>query len=431
MTTSFDQFSLIPDLKAAVADMGYSRPTPIQAESIPVALAGRDLIGCASTGTGKTAAFVLPILQRLAAAGHGRCRALVLAPTRELALQIDEQVLALGYHVGLTAVTVVGGMDMRPQERALRAGAEIVVATPGRLLDHMRFGYVNLSGLQVLVIDEADRMLDMGFLPDIRRILAALPVERQTMMFSATMAPQILDLASAILRDPVKIVVGSQKPAVGIVQSVYPVAEGRKPALLTTLLRHEAMRSVLVFVKRKVDASRLTRAVVRAGIRATSIHADRSQEERIAALESFRKGETPVLIATDVASRGIDVEGISHVINFNVPFSGDAYIHRSGRTARAGAVGEVITFVAPEEESELLTIEEAIGCTLPRVFLPSFDHGAHEHVPPGVSEGRGNRSRSHGRSRGEGAAHGRRETDPEPTKADPVPSGPRRRRRRR
>jgi ATP-dependent RNA helicase RhlE len=407
MTTSFDEFALLPDLKAAVADMGYARPTPIQAESIPVALAGRDLIGCASTGTGKTAAFVLPILQRLAAAGRGRCRALVLAPTRELAMQIDEQILALGYHVGLTAVSVVGGVDMRPQERALRAGAEIIVATPGRLLDHMRFGYVDLSALEVLVLDEADRMLDMGFLPDLRRILAALPAERQTMMFSATMAPEVVDFAGAILRDPVKIVVGSQTLAAGIVQSVYPVAEDRKPALLAALLRRDAMRSVLVFVRRKVDAERVTRTIVRAGIRATSIHANRTQEERIAALESFRRGEAPVLIATDVASRGIDVEGISHVINFSVPYSPDDYIHRGGRTARAGAVGEVITFVAPEEERDLLAIERVIRSTLPRVFLPSFDHGVHERVPPGVSKGRHEPSRR-SRSRSENAGGRRR-----------------------
>ena len=408
-THSFDEFALRPDLKAAVGDMGYTRPTPIQAEAIPVALAGRDLIGCASTGTGKTAAFVLPILQRLASGPRGKCRALVLAPTRELALQIDEQVLALGYHVGLSAVSVVGGLDMRPQERALRAGAEIVVATPGRLLDHQRFGYVDLSQLEILVLDEADRMLDMGFLPDIRRILALLPSERQTLMFSATMAPPILDLARTILRDPVKIVVGHQKPAAGIVHSVYPVAEHRKLALLTTLLRHEAMRSVLVFVKRKIDAERVARALSRAGVAAGRIHADRSQAERIAALEAFRRGDTAVLVATDVAARGIDVEGISHVVNVDVPFSADDYIHRGGRTARAGAGGEVITFVSPAEERELVPIERAIGAALPRVFVPSFDHGAHERVPPPVSDGRpardGQRSR---RGRGGGGGGGGR-----------------------
>jgi ATP-dependent RNA helicase RhlE len=406
-THSFAEFALMGDLQAAVADMGYTRPTPIQAEAIPVALAGRDLIGCASTGTGKTAAFVLPILQRLSWGRRGKCRALVLAPTRELALQIDEQVLALGYHVGLSAVSVVGGLDMRPQERALRAGAEIVVATPGRLLDHQRFGYVDLSHLEILVLDEADRMLDMGFLPDIRRILAVLPSQRQTLMFSATMAPPILDLARTILRDPVKIVVGHQKPASGIVHSVYPVAEGRKLALLTTLLRHEAMRSVLVFVKRKVEAERMARTLIRAGVSAGRIHADRTQEERIAALESFRRGDTAVLVATDVAARGIDVEGISHVVNVDVPFSADDYIHRGGRTARAGAAGEVITFVSPDEERELVAIERAIGAALPRVFLPSFDHGAHERVPPPV-DGRPARAGERSRRSRHGGGHRRR-----------------------
>ncbi len=398
---TFHHFGLIPALTEAVADMGYTRPTPIQAEAIPVALAGRDLIGCASTGTGKTAAFLLPILQRLHTGKRGACRALILSPTRELAMQIDEQALAIGYHIGLTAVSVVGGVDMRPQERALRAGAEIVVATPGRLLDHMRFDYVDFAALQVLVLDEADRMLDMGFLPDIRRILRALPTERQTLMFSATIAPEIRQLSKDILRDPVTIMVGAQKPASGIVQSVYPVAQTRKAPLLTTLLQREAMRSVLVFVKRKADADRLARTVSRSGVGATSIHSDRRQEDRIAALEAFRRGQYPVLIATDVAARGIDVEGISHVVNFDVPFSGDDYIHRGGRTARAGAVGEVITFVSPEEEEDLLTIERTIGATLPRVILPNFDHGTHEHVPPPVTA---ERSRSR---RGAGAGRGR------------------------
>src|SRR6185503_17316639 len=269
MTTSSHEFELIPELLEAVRDMGYTRPTPIQAEAIPVVLAGRDLIGCASTGTGKTAGFLLPILQRLHAgtSSDGKLRALVLSPTRELAMQIDEQALALGYHVGITAVSVVGGVDMRPQERALRAGADIVVATPGRLLDHMRYGYVDYSALEVVVLDEADRMLDMGFLPDITRILRALPVERQTLMFSATMAPEIRKLADDILRDPVVIMVGARKPASGIVQSVYPVAHARKAPLLTTLLQREAMRSVLVFVKRKSEADQLARAVTRSGVR--------------------------------------------------------------------------------------------------------------------------------------------------------------------
>ncbi|HEY2388371.1 MAG TPA: DEAD/DEAH box helicase [Candidatus Binatia bacterium] len=415
---AFHDFGLIPALTEAVADMGFTRPTPIQAEAIPVVLAGRDMIGCASTGTGKTAAFLLPILQHLHAGERGRCRALVLSPTRELAMQIDEQALAIGYHIGLTAVSVVGGVDMRPQERALRAGAEIVVATPGRLLDHMRFDYVDFAGLAILVLDEADRMLDMGFLPDIRRILRALPVDRQTLMFSATMAPEIRQLANDILRDPVTIMVGAQKPASGIVQSVYPVAQSRKAPLLTTLLKRETMKSVLVFVKRKADADRLARQVTRSGVPATSIHSDRRQEDRIAALESFRAGRFPVLIATDVAARGIDVAEISHVVNFDVPFSPDDYIHRGGRTARAGAVGEVITFVAPEEENDLCSIERAIGATLPRVIVPSFDHGTHEHVPPPVepreaSRGRGGRRRGRPARSGGGDGDNARASEPQ------------------
>jgi ATP-dependent RNA helicase RhlE len=395
MTSLADEFDLIPALTEAVRDMGYTRATPIQAEAIPVVLAGRDLIACASTGTGKTAAFLLPILQRLNGTSHGKMRALVLSPTRELAMQIDEQALALGYHVGITAVSVVGGVDMRPQERALRAGAEIVVATPGRLLDHMRYGYVDYSALEVVVLDEADRMLDMGFLPDITRILRALPERRQTLMFSATMAPPIRKLADDILHDPVVIMVGAQKPAQGIVQSVYPVAQERKTRLLTTLLQQESMRSVLVFVKRKRDADQLARAISRSGMRATSIHSDRAQEDRIAALEGFRRGDYPALVATDVAARGIDVEGISHVINFDVPFSPDDYIHRGGRTARAGAVGEVITFVSPADEERLADIERAIGTTLPRVVLAGFDPGVHVHVPPPVASAgqRGRRRR--------------------------------------
>jgi ATP-dependent RNA helicase RhlE len=385
--------------------MGYTRPTPIQAETIPVVLAGRDLIACASTGTGKTAAFLLPILQRLhGRPSHAKLRALILSPTRELALQIDEQALALGYHVGITAVAVVGGVDMRAQERALRAGAEITVATPGRLLDHMRFGYVDFSALEVLVLDEADRMLDMGFLPDIRRILDALPKARQTLMFSATIPPDIRRLADDILDDPVVVTVGARKPATGIVQSVYPVAHERKGRLLTTLLRREAMTSVLVFVKRKRDADQIARLISRSGVRATSIHSDRRQEDRIAALEAFRRGEYPVLVATDVAARGLDVEGISHIVNFDVPFSSDDYIHRAGRTARAGAVGEVVTFVSSAEEAQLRDIEKAIGTVLARVVLPDFDHGAHVRVPPPVAAPgrRGRRRRGRG-SRGAGA----------------------------
>lgn len=373
MTTTMHELELIPALAEAVADMGYSTPTPIQAKAIPIVLAGRDLIGCASTGTGKTAAFLLPILQRLQGRRDLGCRALILSPTRELAMQIDEQVLALGYHVGLSAAIVVGGVPMGPQERALRGGCEIVVATPGRLLDHMRFNTVNLTGVEVVVIDEADRMLDMGFLPDVNRILAALPTNRQTLLFSATLSQDILKLAGAILRDPETVMVDPQQPADNIVHGTYRVAQADKPGLLTKLLRPSEVRSVLVFVKRKVDADRVARTVTRSGIKATSLHSDRSQAERTAALDDFRRGDCPVLVATDVAGRGLDISDISHVINFDVPRTAADYIHRAGRTARAGASGDVITFVAPEDETLLNQIQKEIGIDLPRLALPAPD----------------------------------------------------------
>jgi ATP-dependent RNA helicase RhlE len=369
LTTAIDEFPLIPALADALATMGYTRPTPIQAESIPIVLAGRDLIGCASTGTGKTAAFLLPILQRLHAGRRRGCRALILSPTRELALQIDEHALALGYHIGLSAAAVVGGVDMGPQERALRDGSDLIVATPGRLLDHMRFKYVDLTGIEVLVLDEADRMLDMGFLPDVRRIIAALPTERQTLLYSATLPPRVLTLAAEILRDPATVMVDRQEPARGIAQSVYAVAQSGKAALLTTLLRRRELRSVLVFVKRKVDADRIARAITRGGVNATSLHSNRTQEERTAALEAFRRRECPVLVATDVVGRGIDVSGISHVVNFDVPRCAADFLHRAGRTARAGATGEVITFVAPDEEHGLARIQAEFGIALPRTSV--------------------------------------------------------------
>lgn len=363
--------------------MGFREATPIQAGAIPIVLEGRDLIGCASTGTGKTAAFLLPILQRLASGPRERIRCLILSPTRELALQIDEQALVLGYHVGLSAAAVVGGLEMGPQERALRAGAAIVVATPGRMLDHMRFPYVDLSAVEVVVLDEADRMLDMGFLPDIQRILAALPKKRQTLLFSATMAPPIRKLAEDILVDPAEVTVNRQAPNKAIIQTLHPVAQDRKTALLAKLLRQPGMDSVLVFVRRKLDVNRVASAARRAGIDTGTIHSGRRQEDRIAALEDFRAGRTPVLIATDVAARGLDVNDISHVINFDVPHSPEDYIHRAGRTARAGKTGDVITFVSPGEEERLREIEREIGIALPRTIVPGFEPVAHEREQPG------------------------------------------------
>jgi ATP-dependent RNA helicase RhlE len=375
-----------PEILTALGDMGFTEPTPIQSRAIPIVLSGRDLIGSASTGTGKTAAFLLPILERLRGTPPGKLRVLVLTPTRELALQIDEQALALGYHLGFSSVAVVGGMDMSPQEHAIRQGAEIIVATPGRLLDHLRFPHLDPSTVQFLVLDEADRMFDMGFLPDVKRIIARLPAERQTLLFSATMPPEVRRLADTILRDPETVAVDRTKTAAGLVQRAFAVGHHRKTALLTTLLQHPSMKSVIVFVKRKKDADGLARQIVRAGRRGASIHSDRSQAERIAALDAFRRGECTVLVATDVAARGIDVDGVSHVVHYDVPRSSDDYIHRSGRTARAGATGQVMTLIAPDEEGDFKQIEEAIGATVPRFKLKGFDAGL-DGAPPRARSG--------------------------------------------
>ncbi|MFT5040496.1 MAG: ATP-dependent RNA helicase RhlE [Hyphomicrobiaceae bacterium] len=373
--TTLSELKLIPELIDAVADMGYSEATPIQAGAIPIVLGGRDLIGCAATGTGKTAAFLLPVLQILSTGDRDHCRALILSPTRELALQIDEQAQALGYHLGLSAAPVVGGVDMGPQETALKSGAAMIVATPGRLLDHMRFAYTDLSKVEIVILDEADRMLDMGFLPDITRILDALPKKRQTLMFSATMSPTIRKLASKILTDPDEITVDRQAPALAIEQTLYPVAQERKAALLSKILKQTELDSVLVFVRRKLDVNRVASGVRRIGINAGAIHSGRTQEDRIDALEGFRTGRFPVLIATDVAARGLDINTISHVINFDVPHSPEDYIHRAGRTGRAGKTGDVITFVAPDEEDRLRDIQREIGIELERSEMPDFDAG--------------------------------------------------------
>jgi ATP-dependent RNA helicase RhlE len=287
-------------------------------------------------------------------------------------------------------------MDMGPQEYAIRQGAEIIVATPGRLLDHLRFPHLDPSTIRFLVLDEADRMFDMGFLPDVKRIVARLPKKRQTMLFSATMSPEVRRLADEILVDPVRIAVDPQKPAEGLVQRVFAVGHHRKAQLLTALLRHPSLTSVIVFVKRKKDADGLARQISRSGRKATSIHSDRSQPERVAALDAFRRGECPVLVATDVAARGIDVDGISHVVHFDVPRSADDYIHRSGRTARAGATGQVITFVAPDEEEDMASIEKAIGKTVRRYSLKGFDAGLDrrpERKSPGGDRRRDGRRR--------------------------------------
>ena len=371
----FSSFGLHADLLRGVRELGFTRPTPIQQETIPAAMEGRDMLACAMTGSGKTAAFVLPILHRLSGKPRGTTRALVLTPTRELAAQIAEHLEALALHTPLSGAAVFGGVGMGPQEHAFRHGVDVLIATPGRLLDHFRFPYARLQGLEVLVLDEADRMLDMGFLPDIRRVLRHIPAKRQTLFFSATMPPPIVTLSREMLKSPATINLERQSaPAVGITQAAYPVAAELKSALLVELLKRGEIRSVIAFTRTKHRANRLADYLLRHGVTAGRIHGNRSQSQRTQALDGFKAGKFPVLVATDIAARGIDVDALSHVINFDVPNSPDDYVHRVGRTARAEAKGDAFLFVSPEEESDLRSIERAIGKRLPRVTLPGFDY---------------------------------------------------------
>lgn len=373
----FSQFQLHPELRRAIDDAGYSQPTPIQEEALPVALQGRDVLACAATGSGKTAAFVLPILQRLHEKARGTTRALILAPTRELAAQVEEQVRLLGAHSPVTSAAIFGGVGMAPQERAFRKGVDIIVATPGRLLDHLKEPYASLANIEVLVLDEADRMLDMGFLPDIKRVLSHLPKKRQTLLFSATMPTPIVELTRTLLTNPASIAVErKQAPARGIDQAVYPVPEELKPALLVALLRDGILNQALVFTRTKHRANRLAEVLAEAKIPSTRIHGNRSQAQRTDALEGFKEGRYQVLVATDIAARGIDVEALEHVVNFDVPGMAEDYIHRVGRTGRAEATGEAYTFVSRGEEGDLRSIERAIGARLPRRTLPGFDYDA-------------------------------------------------------
>jgi ATP-dependent RNA helicase RhlE len=376
----FAHLKLHPSLLKAVKELGWVRPTAIQAEAIPPAMEGRDVIASAQTGSGKTAAFLLPIVNRLIDRPRRTTRALVLAPTRELAAQIVEDLDAIAVHTPVTGAAVYGGVGMGPQEHAFRSGVDIVVATPGRLLDHMRSSYARLDRLEVLVLDEADRMLDMGFLPEIRRILARLPAKRQTLFFSATMPPPIAALAREMLHHPASIQTQRQAaPATGITQAVYPVPQELKSSLLVHLLKNETMTQALVFTRTKHRANRLADFLVRSGVRAERIHGNRSQAQRTAALAGFKAGTFPVLVATDIAARGIDVDALGHVVNFDVPQVPEDYIHRVGRTGRAEATGEAFTFVAPEEEAVLGDIERAVGRRLPRVTVPDFDYHARAH----------------------------------------------------
>src|SRR5688572_14984506 len=338
---------------------------------------GRDVMACAQTGSGKTAAFLLPIINRLIDRPRRTTKALVLAPTRELAAQIVQDLDALAVHTPVTGAAVYGGVGMGPQEHAFRSGVDIIVATPGRLMDHMRSPYARFNNLEHLVLDEADRMLDMGFLPEIRRIIARLPAKRQTLFFSATMPQPIAVLARDMLRDPVSIQAQRQSaPPTGITQAVYPVTQDLKSALIVHLLKEKTMTQALIFTRTKHRANRLADFLVRSGIKAERIHGNRSQAQRTAALAGFKAGQFPVLVATDIAARGIDVDALGHVVNFDVPQAPEDYIHRVGRTGRAELTGEAFTFVSPDEENDLRDIERAVGRRLPRVTVPDFDYNA-------------------------------------------------------
>lgn len=385
---TFEDLPLDATLRRGVREMGYHEPTPIQRGTIPHAVEGRDLIGTAQTGTGKTAAFLLPILERLLTRPRGRIYALVLTPTRELALQAEGFLHRLGRHTRLRGAAVYGGVGMADQERALRGGAEIIVATPGRLLDHLERGYVDFRSLEILVLDEGDRMLDMGFLPDVRRILHRLPARRQTMLFSATMPPEIVRLSQEFLRDPRIIRVDSTTvAAAGVSHRALMVPSEYKTDVLVDRLKDSAMTSVLVFVRTKHRADRLARQLQQSGVGVAVMHGNRSQSQRVHALEGFREGRFRVLVATDIAARGVDVEGVSDVINYDVPHEAETYIHRVGRTARAQRRGEALTLVAREEQLDFGRIEKLLGFSITRdpppanlpasVVRPTATHRAH------------------------------------------------------
>jgi ATP-dependent RNA helicase RhlE len=371
---NFNQFNLNSRLMAGIKHVGYSEPTPIQAAAIPAALAGHDLIGTAQTGTGKTAAFVLPILHKLLDGPRHKTRALIVTPTRELAEQIHQVIRDLGTGARLRSATVYGGVGMGPQVQALRNGVEIVVACPGRLLDHIAQHNADLKGVEILVLDEADRMLDMGFLPDIKRILTHVPTHRQTMLFSATFPPEIEKLAAQTLRKPQRIAIGLARPAHTVSHALYPVSRHLKTALVLELLKRTDADSVLIFTRTRHRAHRLAQQIGHAGYRVTSLHSDRTQGQRRSALNGFRDGRYQIMVATDIAARGLDVEGISHVINYDMPDTADAYIHRIGRTGRAERTGDAFTLVTPEDSEMVRALEKIMEARLPRETLADFDY---------------------------------------------------------
>jgi ATP-dependent RNA helicase RhlE len=372
---TFADLGLAQPLLDAIRDAGYEHPTPIQRDAIPVALKGRDLIGLAQTGTGKTASFTLPIVNRLLG-GPRRTRVLILTPTRELCLQVEESFRKYSKYAPVDVIPVFGGVGYEPQEKALRRGVDAVVATPGRLLDHLEKRNVDFSYLETLVLDEADRMLDMGFAPQINRIVEQIPRYRQTLLFSATMPPEVEALSRKYLRKPVVIQVGRRSAAATTVtHAVYPVPRQRKNELLVHLLSATHHDSVLVFTRTKSGADRVVEDLQRAKIDAGAMHADKSQKDRMKALEDFKSGKLRVLVATDIAQRGLDISGITHVINFDVPQQPEDYVHRIGRTGRAASTGDAYTFMSAEEIGMVRTIERTIGQEIPRVSVPGFDFG--------------------------------------------------------
>lgn len=370
--TGFDAFALSPSVRRGVDGLGFTEPTPIQVQTIPAALEGRDILGLAQTGTGKTAAFALPLLERLNRNRRRGPRALILAPTRELALQITAEINALAKFAGVTTVTVIGGVSQGPQVRGLRARPDIVVACPGRLLDLMQQGEARLDAVEMLVLDEADQMFDMGFLPSIRRILAALPAKRQNLLFSATMPDEVRNLTRDLLSNPAVVELSHTRPAATIEHALYPVASDRKVELLRHLLGGDDFSSAIVFLRTKHRAKRLAEQLSGLGHAAVALQGNMSQAQRERAMQGFRDGRFDVLVATDIAARGIDVAGISHVINFDVPNTPEAYTHRIGRTGRAERLGKAYTFVSHEDGGAVRDIERKLGSAIPRRSLPAF-----------------------------------------------------------
>jgi ATP-dependent RNA helicase RhlE len=415
LSAPFAAFGLHSRVAAGVAAAGYSKPTPIQQDAIPAALAGRDILGLAQTGTGKTAAFVLPLLHRLVDGPRRRVRALVVAPTRELAEQIHQEITVLGQATKLRSATVYGGVGMNPQAQALRGGAEIIVACPGRLLDHLERGTGTLAELEVLVLDEADQMFDMGFLPAIRTIVKRVPASAQRLLFSATMPSDLRALASSVLRDPVTVEIGRAAPAETVSHALYPVARQQKTDLLKYLLRRTDTRSALVFTRTKHGAKRLAEQLERDNFFVASLQGNLSQNKRQRALDDFRSGSVHILVATDIAARGIDVESVSHVINYDVPLTAEAYTHRIGRTGRAERSGEALTFVTPDDDKAVRAIERALGTPLERVTVEGFDYddlGAPSPAAPRgprpqrgqrQDRGQGSRAKPQGTARNQGA----------------------------